>query len=204
VEQATFDVLEIPTEPYAPGRPSMVYVVVAANAQVAPLMQRFDSLSLEAIDIPELALRNVAALLEDENRGLALLSFDRNGGLLVITFKGELYASRHIEIPLDQFSMSDQERRQSLFERIGLELQRTLDAFDRQYSFISISRLLLAPRPELGGLLDYLSSTLYVPVENMDLSVRIDLSAAAGLQQPVEQSKYLLCIGAALRQEVAP
>lgn len=205
VEQATFDVLEIPTEPYAPGRPSMVYVVVAANAQVASLMQRFDSLrlSLEAIDIPELALRNVAALLEDENRGLALLSFDRSGGLLVITFKGELYASRRIEIPLDQFSLSDQERRQSLFERIGLELQRTLDAFDRQYSFISISRLLLAPRPELGGLLDYLASSLYVPVENMDLSGRIDLSAAAGLQQPVEQSRHLLNIGAALRQEVA-
>lgn len=205
VEQASFDVLEIPTEAYAPGRPTSVYVVVAANQQVAPVMQRFDRLrlALKVIDIPELALRNVAARLEEENRGLALLAFDAGGGLLVITFKGELYASRRIEISLAQFSQADGERRQALFERIGLELQRTLDAFDRQYSFISIARLLLAPRPELGGLIDYLASSLYVPVEAMDLSERIDLSAVPALKQPVEQSRYLFALGAALRPEEA-
>jgi len=206
VEKATFDVLEIPTVAYAPSRPPMVFVVVAANTEVAALMQRFDrlKLKLEAIDIPELAQRNVAALLEDENRGLALLNFDRGGGLLVLTFKGELYASRRIDIPLDQLAMADEPRRQSLFERIGLELQRTLDAFDRQYSFISISRLLLAPRPGLEGLLDHLAGVLYVPVENIDLAPCLDLAAVPELQPPVEQSRYLLCIGAALRPEPAP
>jgi MSHA biogenesis protein MshI len=33
---------------------------------------------LDALDIPELAQRNVAALLEDENRGLAFLRIDEN------------------------------------------------------------------------------------------------------------------------------
>lgn len=205
-EQATFDVLDIPTESHAPGRPHMVFVAVARNEQVGEIMARYDRahLNLQAIDIPELALRNVAALLEDENRGLASLSFDQHGGLLVLTFKGELYASRRIEIPLEQFTGADLERRQTLFERVGLELQRTLDAFDRQYSFISVSRLLLAPRPELSGLLDYLGSSLYVPVDQMDLSQVLDLEACPTLQQPAEQSRHLLALGAALRQESQP
>lgn len=203
VETAVYDVFEIPVARHAPGRPSLAFVAVAAQAQLQPLVARFDALGLHlsAIDIPELALRNVAALLETENRGLALLAFEAGGGLLTITYAGELYASRRVEIPLTQLAEADGERRQALFERIGLELQRSLDAFDRQYSFISVERLLLAPRPELSGLLDYLSGILYVPVESLDLGAVIDCSACPELRQPLEQARHLLCIGAALREE---
>lgn len=199
VEQATFDVIEIPTEAYAPGRPSMAYAVVAKNEVIGALMQSFEGAGLEVIDVPELALRNISARLESENRGLACLSFDHGGGLLVVTYKGELYASRRIEISLDQLAKADLERKQQLFERIGLELQRSLDAFDRQYSFISLPRLLIAPRPELAGLLDYLATTLYLPVELLDLGQALDLSDCPLLQQPQQQSRFLLAIGAALR-----
>ena len=51
----------------------------------------------------------------------------------------------------DQLAKADLERKQQLFERIGLELQRSLDAFDRQYSFISLPRLLIALRLVLGS-----------------------------------------------------
>jgi MSHA biogenesis protein MshI len=203
VETAIYDVFEIPVARHAPGRPSLVFVAVAAQAQLQPLVARCDALGLAlcAIDIPEMALRNVASLLETENRGLALLAFDAGGGLLTISFQGELYASRRVEIPLAQLADADVERRQALFERIGLELQRSLDAFDRQYSFIPVERLLLAPRPELSGLLDYLASILYVPVESLDLGAAIDCSACPELRQPVAQARHLLCIGAALREE---
>lgn len=199
VEQAVFDVLEIPTEAYAPGRPSLAYAVVARSELVKGLMQSMADTGLEAIDVPEMALRNISACLESENRGLACLHFDQGGGLLVVTFKGELYASRRIEISLEQLSMADRDRKQQLFERIGLELQRSLDAFDRQYSFISLPRLLIAPRPELAGLLDYLATTLYLPVELLDLEQALDVSACPSLQQPQQQSRFLLAIGAALR-----
>lgn len=199
VEQACFDVLDIPTEAYAPGRPAMAYAVVARKELVQGLMQSFADTGLEAIDIPETALRNISARLESENRGLACLHFDLGGGLLVVTYKGELYASRRIEISLEQLALADMERKQQLFERIGLELQRSLDAFDRQYSFITVPRLLIAPRPELGGLLDYLATTLYLPVESLDLGQALDLSACPELQQPQQQSRFLLAIGAALR-----
>lgn len=199
VDQACFDVLEIPTEAYAPGRPAMAYAVVARKEVVRGLMQPLADTGLEAIDVPEMALRNISGCFESENRGLACLHFDQAGGLLVVTFKGELYASRRIEITPDQLSMADFERKQQLFERIGLELQRSLDAFDRQYSFITLPRLLIAPRPELGGLLDYLATTLYLPVESLDLGQGLDVSECPGLQQPLQQSRFLLAIGSALR-----
>lgn len=199
IEEAAFDVVEIPTEAYAPGRPSMAYAVVARSELIKGLMLSMVDTGLEAIDVPEMALRNISAQLETENRGLACLHFDQGGGLLVVTFKGELYASRRIEISLEQLSMADHERKQQLCERIGLELQRSLDAFDRQYSFISLQRLLIAPRPELAGLLDYLATTLYLPVELLDLGQALDLSACPSLQQPQQQSRFLLAIGAALR-----
>lgn len=200
-EEACFDVLDIPTQEYAPGRPAMVFAVVSRQQKVQGLMLDLRDTALEAIDVPETALRNISALLEEENRGLACLHFDHGGGLLVLTYKGELYASRRIEIGLEQLRVASVERREQLFERIGLELQRSLDAFDRQYSFISLPRLLLAPRPELDGLLDYLASTLYVPVQNLDLSQALDVAQVAELQQPLEQSRFLLAIGAALRHE---
>jgi len=199
VEQACFDVLDIPTEAHAPGRPAMVYAVVAHKERLRALMLSFANTGLEAIDIPETALRNISARLESENRGLVCLHFDLGGGLLVLTYKGELYASRRIEISLEQLAMADRERKQQLFERIGLELQRSLDAFDRQYSFITVPRLLIAPRPELGGLLDYLATTLYLPVESLDLGQALDFSGCPVLLQPQQQSRFLLAIGAALR-----
>lgn len=201
-EDACFDVLDIPTQAYAPGRQAMAYAVVCRKEKVQELMLGLAGTGLEAIDIPESALRNISALLEDENRGLACLHFDQGGGLLVVTYKGELYASRRIEISLEQLAAASLERKQQLFERIGLELQRSLDAFDRQYSFITLPRLLLAPRPELAGLLDYLASTLYLPVENLDLTQALDVSPCAELQQPQQQSRFLLAIGAALRDDV--
>ena len=39
---------------------------------------------LDAVDIPELAQRNVAALLEDQNRGLAFLRIDETGMMLTL------------------------------------------------------------------------------------------------------------------------
>ena len=40
------------------------------------------NIPLEVVDVPELAQRNLAHLLELEGRGLALLALDERGGLL--------------------------------------------------------------------------------------------------------------------------
>src|SRR5205807_9411155 len=53
---------------------------------------------LAAIDVAEIAQRNLAACYEQPERGLAFLSFDDRGGLLTFTRNGELHALRHLDV----------------------------------------------------------------------------------------------------------
>ncbi|MBA3903793.1 MAG: agglutinin biogenesis protein MshI [Rhodocyclaceae bacterium] len=200
---ATIDVLNVPGE--GAGKSRQVFVVAANNALIGPRMQMFEDakVPLEAIDIQETAQRNIAALYEVENRGLALLSFDENGGLLTFTFKGELYLARRIEITASQMAEADGERRRQLFERIGLELQRSLDHFDRQFSFIPLAKLVVAPVAEVPGLIEYLGGNLYVPMESLDLARVMDFPAVPELRNAARQAQCLHTIGIALRDEGA-
>jgi len=200
VDSASIGVVDIPVEGAA-ARQATVFATVAGAGAVGSLMAPFDAakVPLKVIDIPELAQRNVAALFEEENRGLAFLSLDEQGGLLTITFRSELYAVRRVDVSARQLADADDERRGQLFERVMLELQRTLDNFDRQYSFITVSGLVVAACPAVAGLQPYLAENLYVPVRAMDLGDVCDLAAVPELKSPERQARWLPAIGAALR-----
>ena len=204
VEAATVDVLDIPGTGQGGGRQRSLFAVAAANDLVASRMGVFQQakLGLEAIDIPELAQRNVAALFEEENRGLAFFNCDDSGSLLTLTYQGELLAARRIEITALQLEEADEERRRQLYERIGLELQRSLDNFERAYSFVSISKVCLSPCSFAPGLLEYIRDYAYVPAESVDLASVMDFAAVPELRDPALQSRRLVVIGAALRTEV--
>ena len=200
VETATVDVLEIPADGTT-GRPKSLFAVSAENAVIAGRMADFATagVPLDAIDVPEAAQRNVAARFEDENRGLALLVINEGGGLLTFTHKGNLYATRRIEIGSGQLAEASQERREQMFERIGLELQRSIDNFDRQYGFIPLTRLLVASAAVLEGLIDYLAPNLSIPVAALDLAAVADFPEVPELAQAARQAQCLHAIGAALR-----
>ncbi|WP_313032218.1 type IV pilus biogenesis protein PilM [Massilia alkalitolerans] len=205
VTEATVDVLDIPVEAGQVRAQQSVFVVAARNTVIKPRQQLFldAKIGLEVIDIPEMAQRNISALLAPENRGVAMLSFSAEGGLLTVTWRGELYLSRRIDVTLDQLLEPDHERKHASFDRITLELQRSLDNFERQYSFISIAKLVLGPS-KVSGLDDYLSSNLYTPVETLDLASVFDLGRTPELQDPAVQGRFFIPLGAALRTEAAP
>ncbi len=200
VDNATVDVLPIPLDEAA-GRTPQVFAVAADNTRLAPRIQSCDAagLALQAVDVPELAQRNLAALVEEENRGLAFLTFDAAGGMLTVTWRGELYLSRRIDISSTQLQVADSERRTALFERIGLELQRSLDNFERVFSFISVSRLAIGPGSLAEPLAAFLRDYVYIPVDLFDLVAVLDCSAVPELREPALQAERLLVVGAALR-----
>lgn len=202
VEDAAIGLLDIPLKDGAGGRQPMAFAVIAPAAAVAERMRLFDGakVPLEAIDVPELAQRNVASLFEDANRGLAFLGMADGDGLLTITYGGELYLVRRIEVSAKALADADPERRQMLIERLVLELQRTLDNFDRQYSFITVARLVLACEHPVDGLRAALAENLYVPVEAMDLATVADFPGLPELRNPERQAQCLRAIGAALRE----
>jgi MSHA biogenesis protein MshI len=128
VDGASIAVADIPAEG---SRQANVFAIVAPREVIAERMALFHEarVPLEAIDIPEMAVRNVASLFEEPNRGLAFLVLNSGESLLTITYGGELYLSRRIEFPRrrwpDRRGASPADAGTS-----GLELQRTLDNFD--------------------------------------------------------------------------
>lgn len=203
IDDATFDVLDVPLDPNAVVRPQQsVFAIAARNGVVAARQKMFNAakVRLRVIDIPEMAQRNVSALLEQDGRGVAVLSFGEDGGLLTVSWRGELYLSRRIDVTLAQVLDDDHDRKHQAFDKITLELQRSLDNFERQFSFISVAKLVLAPTGATG-LDEYLSSNLYTRVETLDLAHVLDLERVPDLADPGRQQRFFVPIGAALRVE---
>jgi MSHA biogenesis protein MshI len=203
VDEATFDVLDVPLDPNAVVRPQQsVFAIAARNGVIAARQKLFNQakVRLRVIDVPEMAQRNVSALLEQDGRGVAVLSFGEDGGLLTVSWRGELYLSRRIDVTLAQLLDEDHDRKHQSFDKITLELQRSLDNFERQFSFISVARLVLAPTGATG-LEEYLSSNLYTRVETLDLAGLLDLERVPDLADPARQQRFFVPIGAALRME---
>lgn len=201
IDDAAIDVLRIPTDKAMAPNHGM-YAIATRNEVIQRYVTLFEegNIPLSVIDIPEMAQRNIALLLEEPGRGLALLSFDEEGGLLTVTCDTELYLSRHIEAPLSLLLQEDTEQRQRYLDRIVMELQRSFDYFERQFHEIELTKLMMAPLPLSTGLEGYLSRNLQMEVVTIDLQEIFDFSKASSLQQD-QLSRCFLTLGAALRLE---
>lgn len=204
VDDATIDVLAVPQDKSGVVRSNSLFAVAARNQLIEQRQALFEQakIGVRVIDIPEMAQRNISALLEPEGRAVALLSFNAEGGLITVTFDGELYLSRRMDMSVTQLQQADLSQKTALHERITLELQRSLDHFDRQYHSMPLSKLILAPMGSEGaGLQDYLAANLYTPVETLALESILDFSRVPELNQPEVQQRYFMVLGAALRHE---
>lgn len=205
VDQASIDIIDIPSDPSNSRRQANIYVATARNDLIADNMHRLlnvSAINLEVIDIPEMAQRNIAKYLEQENRGLAMLSLSESNGLLTFTSAGELYYSRNTDIGYSQFiNEVSSESKSASFERLSLAIQRSLDNFERQVPYISINRLVLAPFPGREDFYDYLKTALYIQVDRFDLSEIFDIDPVVDLGDLAMQARLLPVLGAALRED---
>jgi MSHA biogenesis protein MshI len=202
VDNATLDILHIPTNPAAGVSKKLLYVVAAPSEliqQRASLLERAH-IKLNVIDIPEMAQRNIAALFEQEGRALALLAFADNSCLLTFTSAGELYLARRIEISPGQLQDANETLREQFFDRLELELQRSMDHFDRQFNHLPVRQLLVSV-PASVGLIERLSQSLDITVARLNLNEVIDLSEIPALADEDAQVSAFYALGAALRQE---
>jgi MSHA biogenesis protein MshI len=201
IDDATMDVLDIPVEKDALAKSHYMYAVAAKNEIVREQVAKFEraDIALQVIDVVETAQRNIAQLYETANRGIGMLTFNGTGGVFTLSFEGELYLARRLDITWAQLVSAAETQRQAYFERITVELQRSLDHFERQYQNIALSELLLGPMPEDIGLLEFLRSQLYLPVRQINLADALEfVGAGPGVDQ---QWQLFHVLGAALRVE---
>jgi MSHA biogenesis protein MshI len=202
VEEATVEVLEIP-DGGTPGRSKALYAVAARTPllQQRALRLKAAKVPLQVIDVPEMAQRNLATLHEPTG-AVALLAFDGGGGLFTITQGGDLYLTRRIEVSLGELQDADETRARQHWERVALELQRSLDHVDRHLHFIALDKLWLGPLPATVGMGEFLAESLGLGVAALDLTKLFDCSAVPELADPAEQCVYFHALGAALRGQM--
>jgi len=198
VDDATIDVFDV-TTPNTTGKNRSMYVVAARNAAIQRRVDLCDNagINLDVIDIPELALRNIAATLPEDVRGVVTLSFSAQRGLVTITRQGEIFLSRRLEMGLAH--LLETEDRAPLFDQVVLEVQRSLDYFDSHFRQAHIDSLVLAPPSgDVPGLIDYLNQNLNLKAKAIDLTsvMQFDIDATS-----IMQADGLIALGAALRQE---
>ncbi len=202
IDDATVDVLQIPASKYGSDRAQSLYAIAASNETIQKRIALFEEakIELDVIDIPEMAQRNIAALFEQSEKALVLLAFDDNGGLLTFTTKGELLLSRRIEITSGQLQDANEQTRQQYRDRVELELQRSLDYFDRQYNHLPVSRVLVCA-PDDASMVSFLAAATDIKVERLELSQVMDISKVPALADSEFVAHALPALGAALRQE---
>lgn len=197
VQDATIDVLDIPVEPGA-GRAHSMYAVAARNQVIQGCIARFTAadIPLTVIDIPETAQRNIAALLEPPERGLALLYPDRGQSLLTVTFRGELHLTRRFDVGLDHLEDAAGDG----MSRLLLELQRSFDHLERQFPSAAPAKLVLAPTPWETGLRSHLAQNLDMPIEELRFADILELDEGVSLEAEAAWRLFHV-LGAALRYE---
>jgi len=217
IDDAVIDVFDIPEQENR-GRPNMMYVVASRISTIQEHINSYEScdVNLDVIDIPELAQRNIAALLPEDSGGVALLSIGQFSSLVTISRNKNLYLTRHIDVGLQQIMQLIQENQsedelsiedenglpmevQGLLDAITLELQRSLDYYESNFSMPPVSGVIIAPMEEaIPGLIPYFSSTLGTAVRMLDLNVFLDIE---GTMSDRLQAQCMDAIGLALREE---
>lgn len=131
LEQAAIDVFALP-EDGTRSKKKMVYVVATHAEKVKSVvaLATNSGLRLEAIDIGELAMRNLAnELICDDNskRGIAVARIRRGGGSVYIYRDGDMYLARSFALDYKGGLLDDLPE-----ENLALELQRSVDYYERQ------------------------------------------------------------------------
>jgi MSHA biogenesis protein MshI len=203
VDTAAVDLLTVAEGTSYRTQPQLI-VVAAPAESVRPLMQQGLQAKTpwDAIDIAETALRNLSALCEPENRAQALLHCQADHSTLVVTYQGELLFARRMDLSLEQLAHADDVTRTAANDHAVLQLQRTLDGFERSFGQVTLARLLIAPMPGQAAFIEHLAPLLYVSVEALALGDILNLDQLPpGSTGPDQLNPHVCAIGAALRDD---
>ena len=129
---------------------------------------------------------------------MALLHAAKEHVLFTVNFRGELYMARRIDVGLEELEKLSMGGSDEAKNRILLELQRSFDHLERQFPFISVGKLMLAPTPVDTGLQSYLAENLDLPVEEVRLAELLDVAPEIELDRETAWRLFHV-VGAALR-----
>lgn len=201
-EEAVIDLFEV--APFGSEKKPLTYVVSAQQKLLRDRVQLIEqsALSLQAIDIPEFALRNICDLFTGDDRGLAILLLLEQSGVLVVVRDGTLYLVRWLSSGMEDlipFADGDFEALTEQLDTIVLEIQRSFDYCESTFHLPMVSRLLVAQtQREIPAVISYLNDYLSTQVESFSFA---DVLVLPEESEQIQLNRYLMAIGGALRRE---
>jgi MSHA biogenesis protein MshI len=195
IDDAVLDVFDVPPSG-ARGVQEHLYTVVARAALIQEKVNALQSAgaALDIIDIPELALRNIAAQQARDANGQATVYFGADHGLVILSRDATLYLARNLDIGYRQILQEP-----GLVDHLALELQRSMDYYDRHFQQAAIAGITLCPLPvALPGLAAQLEQQTGISVSQLGLGDLVDTGTATS---DAQFAQCFLAIGAALRTE---
>lgn len=176
IDDAVIDIISLPSSKRV-GAPKLMYVIATRTSFIESTVEQLESagLSINAIDVAELSLRNMTFADTQENRANAFLYLSKNMSLIEICDNGSLCLSRHISINVDDLDESSTGNRSDMMDMLSLEVQRSLDYYESQYAsgaaselnFVSQCSLSVDEFSEVAG------SYLTVPIKNLSALEKI-------------------------------
>ena len=206
IDDAVIDVFDSPPSG-GQAQQNKMYVVASRTSTVREHVDQLQDadINLTTIDIPEMVLRNITSRLPENEAGVAMVYLTRERGLIVVARQSTLYFARTLDIGYQYLNqgVSDDSglslESNAAFDRLVLEVQRSLDYYDRYFSQPAVAGLVLAPMEQpVPGLDEYINQALGLSVRHLDLSEIVDCESPLSMAQ---QAHCLTAIGAALRQE---
>lgn len=196
IDDAVIDVFQMPGQGRG-GSNRMMYAIAAKADSVKEQVSVVEAsgLKLDVIDVIELCLRNVAAALEDNGRGVALLYLADKGGILLLVRQGVLYLTRRIDTGVETLR-SENGLRSELLAGLALEARRSLDYFESHYEQNPMSVLYTSGLDPADQ--DVLTAELGISVRNAGFTSFLDTEIE--LSDEMER-QCLPAVGAALRKD---
>lgn len=209
VNEAVVDLFSLPFKRVDDNK-EVSYAVVAHNTVIndAAALILEAGLKLKAIDIQELCLRNLARLQSASNQGALLLRLHALGGHVVFMQEDTIFMARRLDLPLkdvllDSVKISqwqqqtEQQKVNVLLDTLTLDLQRSMDYCSSIFRQAAINCLILMPSEfEIYNINNILTKHLGVTTYALNLGDLLQFNIEI---TKTEQAKYLLAIGAALR-----
>lgn len=200
IDDAVVDSFPLPDQKVGDAT-KMIAVIVARQSYLNMHVKliREAGLNLITIDIAELALRNITALFEKDEKSSALIYLQDHHVDLIITQKQQLFFSRRLDFELNRIDpqLERQEVKQQL-GRLALDIQRSFDYYQTQWRNPTPGRVFIATaRYSPETIANHLSEDLSISLEALDIRKVINCKNEL---QTDEQGKFLLSIGGVLRE----
>jgi MSHA biogenesis protein MshI len=181
--------------------PESLFVVAAPRRSVAqavaPLLAA--GIQVQAVDIAEMAQRNLLVQLPGAESGRALLGMDESSALLTVVNQGALCFARRIQIPRS-LGAEDGDP-EHVAARIATQVQRSVEVVERQSGLAPIRTVWIGPHPYCALIARCTTEQTGLECPQLDLQAELRFSASVEDPPPAAASGALVAIGAALRNE---